>query len=146
MKKKGVSPVIATVLLISMVVVLAMIVILWFTSLTQEAITKFDNQNIEIVCREVKFDASYSGGVLTIVNTGSVPIKELKMKAESAGGYDTTSIDLGSGLSPGRTLSKEIDTDEADTITIIPVLLGQSEKGLSTYMCKEGETGYELAI
>jgi len=45
-KKKGVSPVIATVLLIAMVVVIALIIFLWFRGLTKEAITKFDVRNL----------------------------------------------------------------------------------------------------
>ena len=36
LNKKGVSPVIATVLLVAMVIVLALIVFLWFRSLSKE--------------------------------------------------------------------------------------------------------------
>jgi len=75
----GLSPVIATVLLIAMVVVIALLVFLWMRSLAQESITKFEGENINLVCQNVKFEADYSGGVLTIRNTGTVPIFEMLM-------------------------------------------------------------------
>ena len=64
--RKGVSPVIATVLLVAMVVVLALIVFFWFKGLTKEAVTKFGGTNIEIVCNDVSFSSEYSNGVLTV--------------------------------------------------------------------------------
>ena len=57
---KGVSPVVATVLLIVLVVAIALIVFLWFRELTQESITKFGGKNIALVCDDVVFEASYS--------------------------------------------------------------------------------------
>ena len=39
MNKKGVSPVIATVLLIAIVIVIGLIIFLWFRSLTKDALT-----------------------------------------------------------------------------------------------------------
>jgi len=44
--KKGLSPVIATMLLIAIVVVIGLIIFLWFRGMTEEAITKFDGTNI----------------------------------------------------------------------------------------------------
>lgn len=148
-EKRGVSPVIATVLLISMVVVLAMIVILWFTSLTTEAVTKFEEENIELVCQnKVEFSASYSSGVLAIVNTGSSPIYRMKVKEESAGGHSTEEISFAQGwpdkgLNPGGSFS--LSESYSGDITLIPVLLGESESGLKTHVCDEKQ-GYELTI
>ena len=48
MKKRGVSPVIATILLIGIVIVIALIVFLWLRGMQQEAITKFEGMNVEI--------------------------------------------------------------------------------------------------
>ena len=41
-RKKGLSPVIATVLLIGIVIALALIIFLWFRGTMKPAITKFD--------------------------------------------------------------------------------------------------------
>jgi len=112
-KKKGVSPVIATVLLIAMVVVIALIIFLWFRGLTKEAITKFDGQNIELVCMDVSFEASYSSGVLYIANLGNVPIFGMKMKILSDGSYQTVDLSSGwptSGLNQGATYSGDVCT------------------------------------
>ena len=62
-KKRGVSPVIATVLLISMVVIIGIIIFLWFRGMVGETVTKF-GKNIELACEDVVFDASYSTSTL----------------------------------------------------------------------------------
>ena len=151
--KLGVSPIVATVLLISMVVVLALIVILWFMSMTEEAITKFDGQNVEIVCQDIKFEASYSPGRLLMENTGSVPIFKAKVKKESSGDFVTEEISTTSpnnwptkGLNPGKAVVLGYDAGSASVITIIPVLVGESESGMNSYICDEKQTGYELII
>ena len=148
MNKRAVSPVVATVLLISMVVVLAMIVILWFTSFVGEAITKFDGQNVEVVCRDIVFDADYSSGLLSVVNTGSVPIYDLKVKRVSAGGHDL--VDAPNwpekGLNQGKAYSSSEDYSGNNEIILIPVLIGESEGGIKSFVCDEEETGYSILI
>ncbi len=79
MKKRGISPVIATVLLIAMVVVIGLIVFLWFRGMIEEEGTKF-GKNVKLVCDDVNFEASYSGGVLSILNIGNTPIYKMKIK------------------------------------------------------------------
>src|SRR3989344_838916 len=91
-KKEGVSPVIATVLLVTMVVVIALIIFLWFRGINKEAITKFDGTNVEIICSDVRFDASYSSGVLYVINNGNVPMYSMKMKISDAGSFSTTDL------------------------------------------------------
>ena len=106
--KKGVSPVIATVLLIGLVMVITLIIFLWFKGLTQEAIVKFD-KNVELVCDEVKFEADYSNGILSISNIGNVPIYGIKVKISESGNYETKGLkDLSewtnAGINQGRTV------------------------------------------
>lgn len=146
--KKGVSPIIATVLLVSLTVVLAAMVIIWFKSFTQEAITKFDNQNIELVCKNsVGFDASYSEGVLSLSNTGNSPIFQIKIKAETGGEYETDKVDIPNGLNPGSSKTIEVgDYSGKDKITIIPVLLGNTESGVKAYACSEDDAGQVITI
>lgn len=154
--KKGISPVIATVLLIAMVIVIALIIFLWFKGITEETITKFGQKNIKLVCRDVKFDASYSGGVLSISNTGTVPLYSMKLKISSGGSYITKDLkeELPSdwpelGLNQGASFSADISNIEkvqtADEITLIPVLVGTSKEGEKKYTCDEKQ-GYEIII
>jgi flagellin-like protein len=137
--KKGVSPVIATVLLVTMVVVTALIIFIWFRNINKEAITKFDGVNVEVVCSEVKFESSYSDGSLYVVNDGNVPLYSMKMKIEAGGSYETEDLENvpGSnwpdkGLNPGMAFSSSSLNSlvsGADKVSMIPVLIGVNDAG-----------------
>ena len=146
MKKKGVSPVIATVLLIAMVVVLALIIFMWFRSLSQEKIMKFD-QNIELVCPDVSFSVQ-SGTSLIIENTGDVSLFSLKVRGTSRD-YETGDISSitddewpAYGLNPGE-IFEYVGADLPEEALFIPVLAGTSEEGGRSYVCDE-RWGVEL--
>ncbi len=146
--KRGISPVIATVLLIGMVVVIGIIIFLWFKGMTQESITKFGGTNIDLVCGDIAFDASYSSGTLYITNDGNVPIYGMKLKLSYDRGYDTLNLDGFQGLNQGGAFSGDISSDvgSATSITLIPVLLGTSDSGQKTYVCDEKQYGYEIDV
>ncbi|MHA1988098.1 MAG: archaellin/type IV pilin N-terminal domain-containing protein [Promethearchaeota archaeon] len=153
MDKRGVSPVIATVLLIAMVVVIGLIIFLWFRGMTQEAVTKFGGTNIELICNDVDFDATYSRNMLSISNIGNVPIFGMKLKIFKEGSHTTEDLrDLGSwselGLNQGGVFSGNIGNEVSggDKIILIPVLIGESEKGERAHTCNEGQHGYEIII
>jgi flagellin-like protein len=148
-KKRGVSPVVATVILISMVIVIALILFLWFRGLTDESITKFDGQNVKLLCESVSFTASYSAGNIYVSNDGTIPIYNLKVKA--SGGGKSELIDgiqqwPDYGLNPGRAMSSPIDVGSWDKITLIPVLIGTTERGQKTYECDERKYGRGIEI
>ena len=71
--KKGLSPVIATVLLVSIALVLAVIIFLWARSFVAEQIEK-GGRVVEMACEDVKFLAEAYSGQLMIENVGSVPL------------------------------------------------------------------------
>ena len=50
MEKRGLSSIVATMLLILITIILASIVFLWMRGITEEAITKFDGTNIKLIC------------------------------------------------------------------------------------------------
>ena len=136
--KKAVSPVIATVLLVTMVVVIALIIFLWFRNINKEAITKFDGTNVEIICSDVEFDSSYSSGNLYVLNNGNVPLYSMKLRVFKEGSYETNDLQdiSGSnwpekGLNPGMAFSSATLgslISGADKVTMIPVLIGISEE------------------
>ncbi len=154
MKKEGLSPVIATVLLVAIVIVLGLIVFLWLKGITQEAITKFNGQNVELVCNNVQFDATYSSGSpgeIYLSNTGNVAIYQFKAQLSGAGTSDT--IVVGSndsnwpkyGLNSGKTYSGSLDLGSSTSLTIIPVLIGQTKSnGDQTYTCQN--QGKEVSL
>ena len=146
--KKGVSPVIATVLLIAMVIIIGLIIFLWFRGFTQEAITKFE-KNIQLVCDEVSFTSEYSSseGKLYLINDGNVPIYDFKVKIFQTASHQT--VDLSeldenwkiSGLRQGGSFSsKDLSSDFSDyqKILLIPILAGISKNGEErTHVCDE---------
>jgi len=139
LERKGVSPVIATVLLIAMVVVIAMIIFMWLKGLTQESIIKFD-KNIELSCFDVAFSVESGTTGVIIENTGDVPIFSLKVQEESGRSYETKNIDqLDSdwpnvGLNPGEIYESSWSL-LGDSATFIPVLAGTSDDGDKSYTC-----------
>jgi flagellin-like protein len=152
LNKKGVSPVIATVLLIALVVIIALIVFLWFRSITQEAIVKFGDQNVELVCEDVQFIATYNSatGTLSVSNTGNVPIYSMNVKISKTGEYKTEDIsemDIGwptIGLRQGGSFSGTLEVSNPIQITLIPVLLGTTKQGTEeTHVCAD-RYGYDL--
>src|SRR3989304_6163373 len=151
--KKAVTPVIATTLLVAMVVVIGLIIFLWFRGFTQEAISKFGGTNVELVCKDVIFDSSYSSGELFLSNIGNVPIYSFKLKVEKPGSHETLDIEdvTGSwpeaGLNQGGVFSGDISSSvsDAEKITVIPVLRGTTDKGVRTHVCDE-QYGEEIIL
>jgi flagellin-like protein len=142
--KKGVSPIIATVLLIAMVIVLGLIIFLWFRAFIGEKITKFDGENIELACADVKFSLRVEGNNIYIDNTGPVPIYSMKLQGSKAGTTNELSLQNwpDAGVNPGRAVLVNADIGNYDKITLIPILIGTGEKGHQTYVCdkKYGRT------
>ena len=154
MKRKearGLSPVIATVLLIAIVVIIALIVFLWIRGMTQEAVTKFGGKNIQLVCEEVYFEASYYQDNLYISNSGNVPIFGMNIKEIRDGTYVTKDLREASedwpevGLGQGGVFSDYIPFN-GNEIVLIPVLIGESSSGKKTYVCDEKQYGYSINI
>ena len=148
MKKRGVSPIIATILLIVLVVIIGAIVFMWFRSMTQEAVIKFD-KNIDLVCDEVEFDASYSNEFLIISNIGNVPIYDMNIKLEGSGSYETKqmrSYNEDGGLRIGSRTSIS-GISGYTKITLTPILLGLDDDGNEkTKSCDEGRHGKEIYL
>lgn len=152
--KKGVSPVIATVLLIAMAIIIGLIIFLWFRGLTKEAITKFE-KNIELVCEDVQFVPEYSLtlGKISFMNSGNVPIYDFQLRVFEEGGHQTFEMgELDSnwpsvGLrQEERFVSRDLSSELSGTIkiVIIPILAGTSKQGEEkTHICDE-RYGYEV--
>lgn len=149
--KKGVSPVIATVLLVAMVIVIGLIVFLWFRGLNEDAITKL-GKNVELVCGDVSFSADYDSSSLSIENDGTVNIFNMNIKIFKSGSHETKDLreDFSdwpdSGLNQGEATSIDADFGSGvEKIILIPVLAGKSEKGNRAFVCKEKD-GREINL
>ena len=145
--KKGLSPVIATVLLIAIAVVLALIIFLWAKGFVGEKIMKFD-ETIENSCKDVSFEveaiAEVGEKVINIVNRGDVPIYGIVVRKKGIGSVeeiktlqesDMTTIKSGETASVG--LPEGIDA--GDEIVAVPIILGKTAGGETTksYTCDD---------
>lgn len=158
--KRGISPVIATVLLIAIVIVTGLIVFLWFRGIAEETITKFSQKNIKLVCRDVQFQASYSNNILSISNTGTVPLYSMKLKISGGGSFKTEDMkELNKsgliywptiGLNQGGAYSEDISgisgIETADEITLIPVLVGSIKGGGEKIHTCDEKQGFKINI
>ena len=125
--ERGLSPVVASTLMILLVLVLAAIIFLWARGFLGEQIEKFGNP-IEQSCSSVDFKAELNGEQLEIINRGDIDIRHLDIKLTDFDGNSEVrrfdfSVDAG-----GEGVTKEIrlkinDKDPIETI-IYPALIG----------------------
>jgi flagellin-like protein len=156
-KKKSLSPIIATVLLIGIVVAIGLIVFAWMRGFVKEEGTKF-GENVRLVCQDpaLQFKASYnfSNGNLKIINSGNIPIFQVDIKVYMSNGYQTKGItDFPSnnwpstGLKSGEPFYGNIGTFSGVTkIVIIPILISTTSSGKNEiYTCDE-TYGYQISL
>ena len=157
MKEKGLSPVIATTILIGIAVVLASIIFLWARGFLAEA-TQKQGEPIESSCAEIDFDAEAyvrdSKPIIDIVNEGNIPLYGIEVLEK-----DTNSISsIGSfGGTIGNGETRSLGTvDEAEggssgytfatgkNLLIIPVIVGEADDGTKRAHTCSQEYGLEI--
>lgn len=149
-EKKGISPVVATVLLIAIVLTIALIIFIWFRGFVSDKGQKF-GESVDIVCEDVSFDASYSGGELFISNIGSVPIYSFNVRMQFPDGYETRELKELSpnwpelGITEQKTYSDQVNLGGATQLTLIPILLAESDGQQVTFDCDE-KVGLEVLV
>ncbi len=143
MNKKALSPVIATVLLISLVLILGIIIFLWARAFLPETIEKFEGP-IEDSCASTVFIADASAGMLSVQNNGNVPIQGFEVGIRRGIGsleYIQGGFSTGTPLIGGATKSFDMNAatpspQPGDELIVTPVLLGRTRTGdLKAYVC-----------
>jgi len=132
--KKGLSPVITTILLVLLAIVLAIIILLWAKKgIGEEVVLKFnpsagEERLIEETCGLVRLQATISGSNILVNNIGSVPIYGFGIRVAGGGSSDIeekTEINL----SPGKSITLTPTASPAGkTVELIPILLGKSQE------------------
>lgn len=125
--KKGVSPVVATVLLVILALVLAVIIFLWARGFVSEQVEK-QGKPTEQVCKEVSFevDSVQNGEMLElqIVNSGNVPIYNFDIKFVGEKSTSIKSFSFGVDVG-GSTDRQEIPlTGKPLKVILYPMILG----------------------
>lgn len=153
-EKRAISPVIASVLLIAMAVILALIIFLWAKSFIGEDVIK-NGEVIKNSCKNVVFDSEISGGELLVENKGNVALYGVAIKTAGSGkeelcypfdGENSPTISLGE--SKALTLTDKcngLSFLSGDKVTVMPVILGETAKGDRKYYTCE-EFGEEVTI
>jgi flagellin-like protein len=150
MKKheKAVSPVIATVLLVLVVVILATIILIWSFSFVKEAVEKEiagEKKRAEQYCSEVKLDPFEDPSGFGFVNSGNVPIYAFKIKFSPSGGstYTKTVTGKEGQINPGATatISEGQLASDFEEVKVIPILLGKVKSGgYQEFQCPESDS------
>ena len=131
-EKRGISPIVASVLLIMLVLILAGIVFVWARGFIGEQIEKRD-QPVSKLCKELDFSVGLfnksSGGTyeLELVNRGNYPIFNFLVEKHLEG--NSIIEEYKYSIVPGESLKKEINIlmngKLPERIVIYPSLLGK---------------------
>ena len=132
-KKKGVSPVIATTLLIAIVIVLALIIFLWAKYFITERAQKL-GRDADQVCSEIQLDATFSSGELQLINIGNIPINSFEIKKTIGGDVEKASNET--SLAIGETKTISVSGSGIESIDVIPLILGETKKERQIHKCK----------
>jgi flagellin-like protein len=130
--KKGLSPVITTILLVLLAVILAGIIFLWAKGFVKEGLVKF-GEPIERACEKIKFEAAISGEDILLTNRGDVPIYKLRVVSSSAG--SSSGVESSQAINPGE--SKTItEVSAVSGSKVVPIILGTSkDNAVQEYEC-----------
>jgi flagellin-like protein len=130
-EKRGISPVIATVLLISIALIVVGIIWVWASRSIGDAETK-NGVPLDQVCDSISVDVSYSAGTVSVVNRGSTyAINDVILKNDNG----DLSNPCGVGpIPPGGSSSGACSGVSGSDIKAIPVLKGDNG---DTYNCDE---------
>lgn len=146
-KKRGISPVVATSLLVSITLILAAIIFFWARGFIGEAIEKNDRA-IEYSCERVEFFVEAREGTLTVQNVGSVPIYAIEMRVKGKGEIKEIGRVQGGGtIGNGQTGAFRLPSGASvgNTIIAVPILVGETSTGRTTYVC-DAKYGKETEV
>ncbi len=143
-RKRGLSPVIATVLLISIALVLAIIIFIWAKTFVSERVEKF-GEPIENSCDKVVFEVeAIEGDGIYILNKGNVALYGIEIRKKRLGSLrvegvavpeDLSSIISGSGETVNVPIPEEITSQ--NELLIVPMILGETNSFKRAYTCDQ---------
>jgi flagellin-like protein len=155
MKRKGISTIIASVLLILLVLVLAGVIYGFYRGFIPEQITMF-GEPIKNSCERVVFDVdvynTQNKTFLDAVNRGNVPINKFEIKKIEVGAIRGMGSFGDESLETGKTTTIEIgyvnvtDLNVGDEVVVVPILLGETSKGEEREFICDDEHGVNTGV
>jgi flagellin-like protein len=147
MKRRGVSPVIATVMLVAIAIILAAIVFLWAQGFLAERTQKFD-EPAERACGRINFEAEAisSENTLNIVNRGNVAIYGVEIRQKGVGFIKKVGV-FERTISIGDSGSLELpdSVEFGNELIVVPIILGEVSGSKKAFSC-EVELGKEIKV
>ena len=152
LKKRGLSPVIATVLLISLSLALAIIVFFWARSFIAERVQK-QGQEIGAFCEQTVFnveavkDATNNINIY-LTNTGNVPIYGIEVRSKKIGEVAVVETFVNKNIYAGESGNVVIGDSTlaaGEVLAIVPILLGETNEYRKPYVCDK-EYGIDVEI
>lgn len=142
--KKAVSPVIATVLLILIVIVLALIIFLWARGFVKEAVLKQIGEtegSADKFCSDIKVELINNADGFGFKNTGNVPIYKFDLKLVKDDGSSEI-VEIGKKVNPGFNVIVDSEGSYGDyeKIELISTILGKGKGGdTKEFRCPESK-------
>ncbi len=139
--KKGLSPVIASVLMILLVLVLAAIIFLWARGFISEQVEKF-GKPVDEMCSSIDIKVVKVENELEIINRGNIDIRHFDIKLFKDGDSEISKfdfqLDAGESVRESVTL-KMSDGSEPDKIVVYPALIGnvRGENSNKVFTCMD---------
>ena len=143
--KRGLSPIVATLLLVAVVVTLSVIVFIWAGRFIPEVISK-QGMPAEQACEQLVLSATFEGNKVIITNSGNIPAYGMSLFFKSNGKSERLDLEGGIMAGTSKEFSSGIDKDgnskdlskfgSPESMEIIPGILGEGESGKKVYKCE----------
>ena len=134
--KRGITPVIATLLLIAMVVVIIAIIFMGSKNFVKESVQK-KGLPADQACLEIVIQKSCSDGVLSISNLGNIPIYQFDIKKNLGARTVLQHSDDAVGI--GESVEVFLGVECPTNYKIIPYILGSGKSANKVYNCINNE-------
>ena len=139
MKKKALSPVITTILLVLLAIVLASIILLWARGFVKETPLKFDSslnedRPIQELCDKVRLEFALFGNEISINNLGAIPVNKIQVITSAGGSSSSTDYEINVNSGDSKSVTSGVDLT-GKKVEIVPILLGKLKTGYAQYSC-----------
>jgi len=140
MIKKGVSPIIAAVVLILITTILGGIIFTWSANSVPQQIL-LSGSPIELRCSEVALEAALFDTELELINRGNIPLAGFVLKIATLGQIETYEVTR--VIEPGESASVDLTTQnivlsENAVLSLSPILPGETPQGVpATHTCEQ---------
>lgn len=148
MGRKGVSPIIATVMLIALAFALAVIIFLWAKGFLAEKTQKL-GEPAEYSCERISFEAEAitgENGGISMVNRGNVPLYGAEIRKKGLGAIKNVGVfDRTINIGEDAKIEMPSGINKEDVIILVPIVLGEVKGAKRSFTC-DVSAGQEITV